>query len=571
VSYPRKVGRKMMHACLLLAATGATPWLATAAAEEAAIAVSTPGPPQDPHVENGRRMYMEGRLPSGELMSGTVVGDVKLSGEQVICVACHRRSGLGSTEGQEAVPAVTGDLLYEPLRLPTSKPPLAPILRPAYDDESLKRVIREGVRSDGKPLGVLMPRYSLTDEQLDDLIAYLKSLESSPAPGVTEQDIHFATIIAGAVEPQARKAFLDVIETYFEQKNRESRHESDRSAHAPWHKAWVMKPYRKWVLHLWNLEGPPESWPGQLAAKYQEQPVFAVISGLGSGSWEPIHGFCEKYRVPCILPITDLPVVDETDFYSIYFTRGMALEADAVAQHLFDDGLGAAPVVQLYLSGDPRAEAAAASLRQQIVRRGGQVTDLVVSGSSTPTDTEWQALMKSAQGATAVLWLGRTKLDGLWAQWSSTPDDGPNRVYLSTSLYGTEPGAMPAGLRNRVYLVHPSALPSGLRRLLARSSGWMKAKRIEAADARQIQSNVFFALKAAGEATKRIRGFFNREFFIEGIEHMTENATYTSVYPGISLAPRQRFVSRGVYIAQFRPDGDGALVAVTDWLVPGSN
>ena len=68
-----------------------------------------------------------------------------------------------------------------------------------------------------------------------------------------------------------------------------------------------------------------------------------------------------------------------------------------------------------------------------------------------------------------------------------------------------------------------------------------------------------------------MRGFFNREYFIERIEHMAENATYTSVYPAVSLAPRQRFVSRGVYIARFRPDGDGALVAVTDWLVPGSS
>lgn len=546
-------------------------WFGLTASAEEPVAVDQ-AVPVDSTVEVGKRMYREGRLPTGELMSGTVVGDVKLSGEQVICVACHRRSGLGSKEGQEAVPAITGDLLYQPLRLPTSKPPFAPTLRPAYDDASLRRAIRDGVRSDGTTLGTLMPRYGdLSDAQLDGLIAYLKSLESSPAVGVTDQDMHFATVIAGPVEPHARKAFLDVFQTYFEQKNRESRHESDRSAHAPWHKAWVMQPYRKWKLHLWELEGPQKSWPRQLETKYQEQPVFAVISGLVAGSWAPIHGFCEANAVPCIFPNTDLPVVDEADFYSLYFSRGMALESDGIAQHLSDDGLGADPLVQVYRSGDPRATAAAARLRERIGRQGGQVTDLVLSGPAPPAGTQWRDMMKQMSGASAVFWLDGAELDGLWSWWESSPGEMPNRVYLSTSLYGTEPGQMPPGLRNRVYLVHPYALPSRLPRLLARSAGWMRAKGIESSDAQRIQANAFFALKAAGEAAKRIRGFFNREFFIEGIEHMAENATYTSVYPGISLAPGQRFVSRGVFIAQFEPDGSDELVAVTDWLVPGLN
>ncbi len=371
---------------LVLIGLVVAPVLAAAAPDGETAAPADPGL-VDPRVELGRRMYTEGRLASGALMSGTVVGDVKLTGEQVICVACHRRSGLGSTEGQEAVPAVTGDLLYQPLRLPTSKPPLAPTLRPAYDDTALKRAIRDGIRSDGKALGELMPRYDLTDDQLDSLIAYLKQLQSNPATGVTEEEMHFATVIAGAVDPPTRKAFLDVLETYFEQKNRETRHETDRSAHAPWHKAWAMKPYRKWVLHVWDLEGPEDSWQKQLDARYQEQPVFVVVSGLAIGRWEPIHRFCEAHRVPCLFPNTDLPVVDEADFYSVYFNRGMALEADTVAQHLADAGSATGPVAQIFDPADPRAEAAASRLRERVTGWGGQVEDSPVTTPGSPTDT----------------------------------------------------------------------------------------------------------------------------------------------------------------------------------------
>jgi hypothetical protein len=50
---------------------------------------------------------------------------------------------------------------------------------------------------------------------------------------------------------------------------------------------------------------------------------------------------------------------------------------------------------------------------------------------------------------------------------------------------------------------------------------------------------------------------------------MVDNAIYTSVYPRISLAPGQRFVSKGCYIAMLQEEGKGGLTAVTDWLIPG--
>ena len=208
-------------------------------------------------LELGRRMYMEGVLPSGKMMTATISDDIEVTGEQLMCGACHRRSGLGSSEGQEVIPAVTGDLLYKPLRLPTSRPPMPPELRPAYTDASLKRAIRDGIGADTGALSPFMPRYTLNDEELDILLTYLKSLSGGGAPGVTENEIHFATIVAESVDPGTQKALTDVFKVYFDQKNTETRHESRRDEHAPWHKEWIMGNYRKWVLHVWELQGPP--------------------------------------------------------------------------------------------------------------------------------------------------------------------------------------------------------------------------------------------------------------------------------------------------------------------------
>lgn len=519
--------------------------------------------------ELGRRMYMEGVLPSGEVMTATMVGDIPVTGEQLICGTCHRRSGLGSSEGQEVVPAITGEMLYKPLRLPTSKPPLPPEQRPAYTDASLKSAIRDGVGAGGEALSAFMPRYSLNDEELDILLDYLKSLSTYTAPGVTDEVVHFATIATDGVNPAARKAMEDVFNTFITQKNTETRNESQRAAHAPWHKDWIFKPYRKWVLHVWELHGEQQSWGEQLRAYYDEQPVFAVLNGVAAGSWAPIHDFCETQGVPCLFPTTDLPVVNEADFYTLYLSKGMTVEAEAIESHLSGDQSATQAIVQVFRAGDVRSVTAAQSLQPK-VEGGQQRIENIVLKAGQPTEAAfWKRVLEAADGKTLVLWLGAADLETFWTFAKTSKP--PQRIYLSTTLYdSSDYSGIPVAIRERLYFVHPYELPGKLTRRLARSTGWFRAKRIYAADEKQVQANAYFTLKMAGEGLKHIQGFFNREYFIERIEHMVDNAIYTSVYPRISLAPNQRFVSKGCYIAQLDNGEKPRLRAVTEWLIPGT-
>ena len=78
-------------------------------------------------------------------------------------------------------------------------------------------------------------------------------------------------------------------------------------------------------MHVWELQGDSDTWGEQLATLYREQPVFAVLSGIGEGSWQPVHAFCESEHLPCLFPTTDLPVIAEKDFYPIYLSKGMTL------------------------------------------------------------------------------------------------------------------------------------------------------------------------------------------------------------------------------------------------------
>ena len=46
----------------------------------------------------------------------------------------------------------------------------------AYTDEDIRRAIREGIEPSGKRMDRTMPRWDISDEDLDDLLEYLKKL-----------------------------------------------------------------------------------------------------------------------------------------------------------------------------------------------------------------------------------------------------------------------------------------------------------------------------------------------------------------------------------------------------------
>ena len=320
------------------------------------------------------------------------------------------------------------------------------------------------------------------------------------------------------------------------------------------------------MLHVWELRGARQSWGDQLRSYYQEQPVFAVLNGVATGSWAPIHDFCEAERVPCLFPTTDLPVVNEADFYPLYLSKGMTLEAGAIEHQLTSDGSAAQAVIQVSRAGDARSAAAAQAL---VEGREGRVENVVLEIDQQADDAFWKRLIDAADGKTLILWLGAAELESFWT--AASANKPPQRIYLSAKLFDSNDySGIPAALRERLYFVHTSELPSKMTRLLVRSTGWFRAKRIYAPEEKEVQANAYFSMKIAGGALKHIRGFFNREYFIERIEHMVDNANYTSVYPRISLAPNQRFVSKGFYIAQLGSGDKPRLQAVSEWLVPGT-
>lgn len=572
------VVRRWVH--LLLAALSVVPCIAAAqapsgSADADALAV-------------GQRIYREGVLPSGQPLQGAGPAGVLLSGKAAACVTCHRRSGYGSSEGPVEVRPITGHALFgsrvapiAPGSLPARDAVVAPgaaargstadVLaarlglfagtrpRPAYDDVALSRAIREGVDVTGRTMHASMPRYALEPAALAAVTAYLKSLSVHTSPGVTEDKVHFATVIQPGTDPAHRRAMLEVLDTFMKTRNLGLR---DQVLREHGGNARLGRVYRDWVLHVWDLSGPSDDWGRQLDALYEAQPVFAMVSGLGHASWRPIHDFSERAEVPCILPQVELPVLSDRDFYTVYLSRGIALEAQALARFLHNE-VDRAPVTQVYRREDVSAAGADAFREARQARGDVAVSEIVLA--ETPGEAFWQQLAQRTAGQTLVLWLSAGDL--VHAQGLATAGSPLKAVYLSSSMNPGPRTGLAASAEGRVRMVYPQDVPAERDARLEVVRRWMRGNGIARGD-EKVQMNAYLAATVTGMIVTHGRDTYSREFLIERMEHLLGTSLELSIYPRLSLGPGQRYASKGSYIVAVGGADDRQLRPVSDWIVP---
>jgi hypothetical protein len=416
----------------------------------------------------GRRVYREGVLASGQPVKVKVLGDFDAGGTNFTCLQCHRRSGLGSSEGRVRVLPVNGEALYSP-RTGVYRG------RPAYTDESLSVALQEGLDSAGNRLDPLMPLFNLPPLETRALIAYLKGLSNEFSPGVTGDTLHIATIVAGDVDAAKKAAMLEVLENFFAAKNAETRQQPRRAAAGPFFKEFMYKAYRRWALHTWELQGDGSTWRSQLETLYGRQPVFAVISGIAEQDWSPVHRFCEDMELPCLLPNVGAPAAcaRENDYYTFYYSQGLELEAKTILSKLGDEFTGRL-VLQVYRKGTRGERAAHALVAAQPGGPRCVIRDLIVPKTAA---IDAAAIAAQAREAAAViLWLERDDLAALAAF------DAPRKgkfLYLSSTLLDGDLSGVPPALRASALLVHPFRLPRDYQQRSLREGAWFRTRSIQ--------------------------------------------------------------------------------------------
>jgi hypothetical protein len=346
-----------------------------------------------------------------------------------------------------------------------------------------------------------------------------------------------------------------VLTHFFADKNAFARAESSRlqSSHR-----MMFKANRRWQLHVWRLTGPPSSWQRQLEDNLRREPVYAVLSGIGGKTWAPVHRFCEQAALPCLFPNVDLPVVDENDFYPVYFSKGVLLEAGLIADKL----TGTAPqrrLIQVYRADDIGAQAA--SVLAAGAPAGFQRVDRVLPTHSTRSTLRTLLGVVRADDV-VVLWLRPQDLAAL--------GDVPiasKHVFMSGIMGGLDNSPLPAAWRAVTEMSYPFDLPERRRVRMDYPLGWFHIRQIRLVDER-VQTDTYLACGLLAETLSHMADSFIRDYLVERVEGMLEHRILTAYYPRLALAPHQRFASKGGYLVRFADNTGSRIVPDGEWVAP---
>jgi hypothetical protein len=567
-------------------------------------------------IDIGRRIYLEGIGANGKPIVGLRFGGVEMQGATVACVSCHRRSGLGSVEGVDQVAPIAGRFTFgdDPRALVSMNFRNIKNFNQKhepFDDQSFASAVRQGRHMNGRDLSTIMPRFDFTDIELRGLASYLRALSAKWSPGVDARTIHFATVITPDVSPQRKQAFLETIKAAVNQKNGNYAPRMRTMSSAA---EMMFNTNRFWDLAVWELQGDPQTWAAQLEERYRTQPVFALVSGLGAGQWVPVHDFCERQHVACWFPSIDAPPESAAkDFYSLYFSNGVELEAEVLARHL--STAKPARLIQLQ-RGDAAGRAGAARLQTAMASLAEPIQVVTRTLDGTEAASLSRALVDVGPSDALMLWWPQADIPALDAV--AVPN---GMMYLSARMAGAERARLPGAWKSAVRMVYPYQLPEKRAAGLFYFNSWLKVGKIELRE-EALQSEVYFAMSYLTETLTDMLDNVHVDYLIERAENMlslregtkaedeareltiarynkggvggaqgamarlatpearksprpmpgqTEHVMLkregTTVYPRLSLAQGQRFASKGAYIVHFAADGKG-VVAESDWIVP---
>lgn len=531
----------------------------------------------------GERIYRQGIDSSGQPLQGQTEGDIAFTDTHFNCAQCHRPSGYGASEGGNYVLPVTAPNLFNSRSFDRAdlfkklfKESQSNVFwarmrssyqRPAYTDESLALAIRDGVDPSGRKLNPLMPRYQLSDKDMAGLIAYLKNLGVQNDPGVDDDSIYFATIVSKNANKQTKDAMLSTISKYVEWLNLETRGNQDHPNFSPHYRSDFAKAFRIWNHTVWELSDDPKEWEKELAANYGKKPVFAFIGGVVEGDWTPIHEFCEKHKVPCLFPITELPPVDLPGHYSIYFNGGLALEAKTIARFLRKGNKPGSSTPVLLIYSDDAGGSSPAKVFSQVLN-----SDKAFALEAMPVKNienfrlEWaKYLQNHPRIGTVVVWPGKLKeaiANEVLAQVGTI-----DRIFLPSGLLLSDWQHLSKASLAKLYFSYPYELPDAYHPHAYRVRAWMNTRGLPINEPR-IQFNTYYALNLLQFSLEHVVDHFSREYLLEYIEHEAENSLNPGTFPRLSLGPEQRFASKGAYLVQLNPAGNPPIIPVSSWIVP---
>lgn len=135
---------------------------------------------------NGERIYFTGAgangrigFSGGEFGGGMMGGRGMMGGSQLACVDCHGPDARGGQHVMHMTVMDAPDIRWSTLSQAEhgEHGDEGEMDHPPYDEAAFKQAVTQGLNPGGARLDPAMPRWRMSEQDLQDLIAYLKTLD----------------------------------------------------------------------------------------------------------------------------------------------------------------------------------------------------------------------------------------------------------------------------------------------------------------------------------------------------------------------------------------------------------
>jgi ABC-type branched-subunit amino acid transport system substrate-binding protein len=234
--------------------------------------------------KRGKAFYLRGESASG-LEITAMMNDVDVPASTLTCAGCHGNRGQGITEGG----VTAGNLTWAFLTKPYGHSDDGGRKHPPFTESSFARLMTLGVDPAGNKLAVAMPAYKMPQEDMANLIAYLKRIETDADPGLTDTSIVLGTVLPEKTALNGlAQSMADVLQAYFAEINS---------------RGGIYN--RKIELRI--MHGDSKSTVPDMKRLIDDEQVFAIVSGLIAGAEDGVAALTQEKEVPYIGPSTLLP------------------------------------------------------------------------------------------------------------------------------------------------------------------------------------------------------------------------------------------------------------------------
>jgi ABC-type branched-subunit amino acid transport system substrate-binding protein len=473
----------------------------------------------------GKQLYTQGVSESGAPVTAVLSrGATPIPGSILPCVGCHGEDGKGRAEGG----VVPSNITWSALRSSQGHNHSYGRSHPAFDEQSLGLAITEGVDPGDNPLGVAMPRFQMSEADIADLVAYIKTIETDLDPGLFADKIRIGTLLPSAGPAGSYgQVMYQVIESYFEDINQRG------GIHG-----------RKIEIVSGGYEQDPSNALWEARDFLEQDPVFAMVSGYLSGVEEPITALADELQLPLIGPYTPLPQTgDGLQRYTFYLTGGIVQQATILATSRSEQTKEPLPLAIVYPRGSVYDDVIGSVQLAMGVEQAPAFKLAYPLGYFDATDF---AEILRREGAGRVLFLGSAVDMKRLATEAATLDWHPDLllpgVYASGGLF-----EIPVSFEGRVFVGYSTLPLDHTPRGVEQFEKLHEDYRIDYRHSTQ-QIAAYVAAMVLAEGIKRSGRELSREKLVMELEHLSD--FQPGLMPTLSYAPSRRIGALGGYVVE---------------------